>query len=83
MFRYVDALCLLPLYMYPKTHTHTHTHTRIFVLSHKHQEAVPSFVRPTTVQDHKCSVFVLFGEQNGNIVNKQGERALKRIIKCD
>ena len=22
MFRYVDALCLLPLYMYPKTHTH-------------------------------------------------------------
>ena len=27
MFRYVDALCLLPLTMYPKTHTHTHTHT--------------------------------------------------------
>jgi len=23
MFIYVDALCLLPLYMYPKTHTHT------------------------------------------------------------
>ena len=23
MFRYVDALCLLPLYMYPKTNTHT------------------------------------------------------------
>ena len=29
MFRYFDALCLLPLYMYPKTHTayYTHTHT--------------------------------------------------------
>ena len=27
MFRYVDALCMLPLYMYPKTHIHTHTHT--------------------------------------------------------
>ena len=26
MFRHVDALCLLPLTMYPKTHTHTHTH---------------------------------------------------------
>jgi len=40
MFRYVDALCLLPPYMYPKTHTererererdaraHTHTNTQ-------------------------------------------------------
>jgi len=26
MFRYVDALYLLPLYMYPKTHAHAHTH---------------------------------------------------------
>jgi len=24
MFRYVDVLCLLPLYMYPKTHTLAH-----------------------------------------------------------
>jgi len=24
MFRYVDALSLLPLTLYPKTHTHTH-----------------------------------------------------------
>ena len=23
MFRYVDALCQWPLYMYPKVHTHT------------------------------------------------------------
>ena len=31
MFRYVDALCLLPLTMYPKTHTHTHTHIYIYI----------------------------------------------------
>ena len=28
MFRYVDALCMLPLDMYPKTHTHTHIDAR-------------------------------------------------------
>ena len=34
MFRYVDALCLLPLYMYTKTHTHTHTHTHRHTHTH-------------------------------------------------
>jgi len=29
MFRYVDALCLLPLTMYPKTHTRVHAHARM------------------------------------------------------
>ena len=32
MFIYVDALCLLPLTMYPKTHTHTHTHTHTYIM---------------------------------------------------
>jgi len=27
MYRYVDAHCLLPLYMHPKTHTHARTRT--------------------------------------------------------
>jgi len=41
MFRYVDALCLLPLYMYPKTNnthteTHTHIHTRVNARAQEH-----------------------------------------------
>jgi len=31
MFRYVDALCLLPLYIYPKTHTARARHLIYFI----------------------------------------------------
>jgi len=43
MFRYVDALCLLPLYMYPKTHT--------LPVNHAADTTVQS---KTTVYSHKC-----------------------------
>ena len=31
MFRYVGALCLLPLYMYPNTHTHIYIYIYIYI----------------------------------------------------
>ena len=58
MFRYVDALCLLPLYMYPKeTHTRararTHTHTHRHAHRHAHTQAhivIPTYIRVKVIK---------------------------------
>jgi len=41
MFRYVNAICLLPLYMYPKTHKQT---TGVSLLINIHQYNVTLFI---------------------------------------
>jgi len=53
MFRYIDALCLLPLYMYPKAHprepTHVSAHTRDHAYTH-----VICFMSVTVVELIRC-----------------------------
>ena len=54
MFRYVDASCLLPLCVYPKTHTHTnthtHTHTNTHTNTHTQNKPFPCHYQQQTVR---------------------------------